>query len=370
MLYYITEEIVRAAEKGDTRVTDILEYIAIAHSQGRHFVISSRELLVRLSKIDKYSNAKIPSIYKYILSKYATYGNITSIIRLKVIFVLKETPYVLKDENGRYTEIGCPINNATFDLLINETGLLFENIKESEFYHYINEYYKKKKTLKINNRYHALNGGGDTTKDVLQEISNSKRRFCISFLDSDKKHPEASLGDTLNGVIKARKKNQCYYTSDYIYTDKYREIENMIPLDILEITSKDDVNWLNGVKDINAITRNEKDVYYYDIKNGINKEKYANLKNSKEIQYIRKHIILARNISSEEFDKMISMDDLPNKLLFGVGNKVLQRAVNHYKQHFTEWVEDAVLPIRLENEWIKMGEEITAWTCASFPIRV
>lgn len=371
MLYYITKEIVQAAENGDTKVTDVLEHIAMAHLQGRHFVMSSRELLKRLINVEKYNDRRTANIYKYILSKYATYGSIVHIIRLKVVFILSDIPYIEKDENGRYKEIGCPINAATFDLLINETGLLFENIKEGGFYHFMSEFYKKKQFLLTNTRYTILNGGGDTTKNVLQEISESKERFCLSFLDSDKKHPDASIGDTLKGVIKTRKKTHCYYTSDYIYTDKYREVENMIPLDVLQIISREDPNWLKGVKDINAIQKNDEDTYYYDVKNGINQEKYVSLEESKQKEYVSRHIMLAREISKEELESMTSSSSSKKTiLLFGAGSHVLENAISFYKANFLQWVENATLPTRLEQEWMRMGEEIIVWTCASSPIRI
>ena len=369
MLYYITEDIIEAAENRNSKVIEILEYIAMAHRHGKHIVISNRKILQRLVEVKDYENRKTSQIYKSILDKYATYGNIVHKIALKVVFVLDREPYVKKNVTGRYEEIGYPIENVTVNNLLNETALLGENINEVAFYHLMGEFYKKRLAIQIHTPYIPLHGGGDTTKNVLMIEAMSKNRFCLAFLDSDKICPNGSLGSTLKGVIDSRKKKECFYTSDYIYSEKYREVENMIPIDVLRYVCENNADWIKGVQDIECIQKESEDIYYYDVKLGISEEKYCNIKKENQKEYITKHIILARNVTKEDLRNIVNPSK-EKKMLFGTGGDVLERVLIYYSENFTQWLESAALPPRLEDEWMRIGREVINWTCAPSPIRV
>ena len=45
MLFYITEEIASEAEKNNTRVIEVLEFVAQSHLYGRHIILNSATLL-------------------------------------------------------------------------------------------------------------------------------------------------------------------------------------------------------------------------------------------------------------------------------------------------------------------------------------
>lgn len=369
MLYYITEDIIEAAENKDSKVIEILEYIAMAHRHGKHIVLSTRQILQRLVEIKDYENKKTVQIYKSILDKYSTYGSVIHKITLKVVFLLNGSPYIKRNIAGRYEEIGYPIEAVTVNNLLNETALLGENINEVAFYHLMGELYKKRQSIQIKTPFIPIHGGGDTTKNVLMIEALSKTRFCLAFLDSDKICPEDSLGNTLKGVIDSRKKKECFYTSDYIYSDKYREVENMIPVDVLRCVCENNVDWIKGVQDMECIQKKNEDVYYYDVKFGISEEKYCNIKKENQKAYITKHIILAHKVTEEELKNIINPSK-EKKMLFGTGKDVLERTLFYFSTNFAQWLENAAFPSRLEEEWMRIGKEVINWTCASSPIRV
>lgn len=369
MLYYITEDIIEAAEKENSKVIEVLEYIAMAHRHGKHIVTSNRKILQRLIEIKCYENSKTVEIYKSILNKYATFGNIIRKITLKVVFVLNKNPYIKKNSLGRYEEIGYPIEHVTINNLINETALLVENINEVAFYFQMGELYKKKQGFEINCSYSVIHGGGDTTKNVLKHEAKTKTRFCLAFLDSDKLCPDDSLGSTLKGVKLSREINECFYTSDYIYSDKVREVENLIPIDILRKVCEGCTDLMKGVEDIKCIQNKNEDIYYYDVKSGISEQKYCNITKCNQKEYITKHIMITRNVTREELKDIVNPSK-EKKMLYGTGNEILKNVISFLEKEPVLTLENAVFTPHLEEEWMRFGKEIVNWTCASFPMRV
>ena len=94
---------------------------------------------------------------------------------------------------------------------------------------------------------------------------------------------------------------------------------------------------------------------------------YIKKENQKE--YITKHIILARNVTKEDLRNIVNPSK-EKKMLFGTGGDVLERVLIYYSENFTQWLESAALPPRLEDEWMRIGREVINWTCAPSPIRV
>lgn len=363
MLYYITNEIVDAAEENNPEVIKVLDSIAAAHRYGYHFVFSSRDILRRLTVIENYENKVTSQVYKTILEKYSIYGGIISKISLRVVFLLNDPSYFKRNENEGYSEIGYHISNVSVTNLINKTGLLGENSQEITFYLQMVKFYQKKIKTQIPTQYNLVHGGGDTTNNVLSLEDESKERFCLAILDSDRKYPDGPFGDTLRKII-AKRKKEVYHTTHYIYSDKYREVENMIPIQLLRTVCLNYPDSIKGVEDLENIKSNDGDVNFYDVKKGISHKKYSTINEGPEKKYVTNHIMLARNLSEKQLKNHIKPDSA-EKLLFGTGDQSLNRVIEYFSEGHSEWVEETTFDADLEKEWIRMGEEILNWTCAA-----
>lgn len=367
MLFYITEEIASEAEKNNLRVIEVLEFVAQSHLYGRHIMFSSRVILERLSKLSFFNDKRTISVFKAILSKYSTFGNILKVISLRVQLILGEQFQVLTDADG-YKIIYCPIICKSLENLMMGTELLGENVEEIFMYGFMGKYYLQKVNMQINTFYKELHGGGDTLYIVLKKEAE-KESFCLAFLDSDKKWDGGSIGTTLKKVKADCSRNK-YCTVSYIYSDLYREIENMIPLKILEEVSQKSVDWFRGFKDVNAIVKGGIDVQYYDMKYGMTLKKYRKLKDKiQERDYVDKQLSCLHP-ESDNHEKW--MDNLPEDeiILHGLGDEVLKRSVKYLEDNFDCWSENACLDPILEQEWIRIGREFINWSCASSKIRV
>lgn len=368
MLFYLTEEIATEAEKKNSRVIEVLDFVALSHSYGRHIVFGSRNVLGRLSKLSFFHDDRTTNVFKSILNRYSTFGGIKKAISLRVELILEHQFHVSIAEDGRYSVIYCPITSKSLENLMSGSELLGENVEELSMYEFMSKYYLQKNGFQIKTWFKKLHGGGDTLRSVWSNEA-SQDNFCLAFLDSDKKYPEGSYGATLKKVIAIQEEKK-YCTASFIFSDIYREIENMIPLEILEIVSQESKDWTQGFKDIEVIVKSGKDIQYYDIKNGLTLKKYIILQNKKEEKkYVDMHLAC---LYSEHEDLDAWMKSLPKEtiLLHGLGGDVLKRAVNYLENHSEILLKDISLDSRLNQEWMKIGKELVNWTCASSVIRV
>lgn len=368
MLFYITEKIVTEAEKNNRKVIEVLEFVAQAHFYGRHIVFAARESLRRLSQLAFFNDKRTVEVFKSVLNKYSTLGGIRKVISLRVELVLDEQPQVSRDTEGRCVVIYCPITCKSLENLMMGTELLGENVEELSMYGLMGKYYLWKKNLQINTYQKRLHGGGDTLRLVWKNEA-AQKNFCLAFLDSDKKWAGGGLGDTLKKVIDSQRTEK-YCTADYIYSGEYREIENMIPLDILEAVSQKNVDWAKGFADVNRIVKSGKDVQYYDMKYGMTLKKYQRLqRKEQEKKYVDMQLscLYPEHANSSEWIKDLEEDTV---LLHGLGSDVLERSVKYLDCQFENWLEKALLDPLLEQEWMRFGKELVNWTCASSNIRV
>lgn len=368
MLFYITERIVTEAEKNNLRVIEVLEFVAQSHFYGRHIVFSTREILGRLSRISFFNDKRTVEVFRSVLNKYATLGGIQKVISLRVELVLDEQFQVSSDRDGRYTVIYCPVTCKSLENLMMGTEVLGENVEELSMYEFMGNYYLRKHNLQINTYQKKLHGGGDTLRLVWSNEA-SQNNFCLAFLDSDKKWHKGSLGDTLKKVIDVQQKEK-YCTADYIYSDLYREIENMIPFDILKIVSQKNVDWNRGFADIDTIIKAGKDVRYYDMKYGFTLKKYKKLQGKEgEKKYVNMQLSCLYSQYSDLGKWMQGLEENAI-LLHGLGADVLIRSVEYLKDNFENWLANALLDPLLEQEWVRIGKELVNWTCASSKIRI
>ncbi|KAA6339243.1 hypothetical protein EZS27_012813 [termite gut metagenome] len=372
MLFHLTEEIIGAAEEKNPDAVIIIEEIARSYRLGNHLVFTERKLLDRLINIPNYNNKETQQIFTHIKNKYATHGNIINQISLKVVFTLTEELKIIKDkENGRYKEIRLPVNQIHEFEIFGCSKLLGENITEIKFYSLICDFFKNKNGFTIPTKYFPLHGGGNTINEVLEEITNYKNCFCLAFLDSDKKYPDCEIGETLKKVKKSRKKDFCYFNTDYIYSDSYREVENLIPLSLLKEISKENPDWNKGYTTLETIFVKGGNIDYYDIKESVTEKHYSEITNPHYGEYVRKQLLIAGLKNEEELEAIKGKkEDKDTILLQGLGKKVLDRAIEYVKKNFPEWSQTPNLPETLEKEWERYGKEILNWTCAASPLRV
>jgi hypothetical protein len=371
MLFIITDELVSQAELNSEKERNIIEKIAESVRYGKHQVYAKRDILNRLINISTYENTRTKDVYNYLLVRYSTFANIVNLVCHKVFFVINEAEKkIIKDDLGRFKEVYIPIDYITDNEIFGSAFLLGENDTEIRFYMFLCEYYKKKENVKLPTRHTPDLGGGNTISGVIKSHCELKKCFCLTLVDSDKKYPNATYGDTLKNAIKKYENFEFPFNCGILYSDEIREIENLIPISILKKISSDNVDWNRGFDIIEKNNELNHNVNYFDLKKGMSKNKYCKILDPKHIDYVNQFVKNSNLMTNAEFASICNVVDEENDeiLLHGLGDKVLERAIayiNEMKPDFSEHLD-----LNLEKIWFTIGKHIFSWTCASEPIRL
>lgn len=167
---------------------------------------------------------------------------------------------VLENPDVNNHELGIDFFDTTESTL--PSSMLCENLEDIRFYMKQACYYYPDSPMAVT-RWH---GGGGTTVDVLKTL---KRRnlFCLVLLDSDIKYPGCTMGDTASRCVS-------YYRVPVpnlvVKVLPVHEAENLVPISfMMRNTRPDGERFLKKLQKRNMVDK----LVYYDIKDGITKEK-------------------------------------------------------------------------------------------------
>ena len=188
---------------------------------------------------------------------------------------------------------------------IQPTFMLCENLEDIRFYLKQTKYYHPDSPMVVN-EYH---GGGGTTVDVFKVL---KRRniVCLVILDSDIKFPGCEKGETASRCVN-NYQDKC--TNIEVKVLPVHEAENLVPISfMLKNTDADGVRFLTRLKK----KKYTEALVYYDVKEGISKEKTNEFKDYKEFAKTMYEKLYTRN-KFEAYYRLIKK----NALVFPKLNK-------------------------------------------------
>ncbi len=316
-------------------------------------------------------------------SKHLVQGDITTIIELKNKIVNKDCLNVLTfiDSNYsflNYSSIKFHINvvrgvnimelnhsgdksilNVSVDFfqttdLLQETKILCEDISDSSFFEEIcNHYIRTNSIGSISLKYSKEHGGGTQIDVMYTNIAARKNRFCLTFCDNDKRHPNSDIGGTLRKLRLVNTSNNLF--CKYIELDAH-EIENLVPFNYLDDINEATLN-NSGIEFIKRlfVSNDNGALQYLDIKKGINKKQvdesldfFVFMENL--LPYCQPNITIADIGTYSQNDRIIPHT---GKII-----KSLMSNVGLFTSKFPD------LLTFQENEWNKIGSNFLYWTCA------
>lgn len=350
MLIEICEDVIEQVEKGNENAISTLEKIGLAYKYGKHIVFLKVKLCDRISKCS-YVSDYVKNLFQKIKKDNLAKGS----IRQSVTFFAQVT---FKESTQRRDNciIINPRNNDSFEFY-EETHFLVENLQDEEFYKHCLDYYKRNNNIKIGYSYYPLLGGGSTITQVYQLEIKLKQHFCLAIVDSDKKCPEGSKGDTAKSLLHADKKKpfncKCYMMENVM------EVENLLPKSVVKEYKKE-------------INRLQFNLSFFDYKKGLCKEKLLNSNllsywqeqlNGTEyyegLEEIKKDV---ESLGEDEFKKEYK----DKKLIEGFGENVLNHCLKNYKNDLAN-IRDDNLTSEQKYEWTEIGKLFFEWTCALSP---
>jgi hypothetical protein len=216
-----------------------------------------------------------------------------------------------------------------------------------------------------------------TVKDFSSRRNDkdSQERFCLCFLDSDKKSPHFPIGNTAKSVMDIDNPNQPFCECFVI---NVREIENLMPTNCIRQLSAGDPN---RMKCVNFLEQLEKTSIaearkYLDIKKGLKLgeilQASSNTSFSKDwMNWLNYISPLAIKVSKQCLNNEVCMRDILCDCIItsGLGENILKAVVELIekptkdkltKQKIVEMVDQLLKP-----EWEHIGEILVAWSCGT-----
>lgn len=228
MLIEVGDDIISRAKNDDPVAINVLEQLADAYRFNKHIIYLSYKQLDSVYKI-KNLNSFYKSIYERLHNNMASFiGPLKTKITFSAIISYA-------DPNNPNQLWVNPASHNVMELY-KETHLLVENLLDADFYDYVVLYYQNGNKVKrdCNICYYALQGGGDTIKDVYKREIKLGKHFCLAIVDSDKKYPDGECGQTSKG-LESIHAAEIPFNCRYYRMQDVSEIENLIPISVIKL---------------------------------------------------------------------------------------------------------------------------------------
>lgn len=247
-----------------------LTAIATSRARGFNFVVANKHDLLAMSQfvdLGKPTRATFRKIY----NDQTQWANALNTFGFKVRLVKQNTVIHQVIESDVKVIIIALCDSLAYKVDDNPS-IIAENLVDIDFYTAIvKSYLASIKLGNINISYTAVNGGGATTKDVVEKHYEKCCGISLCLLDSDIENPWVGYGNTAQSVIDIIPE-QPY--ARYVVTQS-REAENIIPLKILDHFGLSGNSFGSRVAKFKRLSEVEIDgrmpIKYVDFKKGIKK---------------------------------------------------------------------------------------------------
>lgn len=324
----------------EEKVRDII--INILHSR-YHILKVKYNDYNNLLKADFLSQRLKESIEK-ILGAYST--RMTEIKGIKNKIIVTENINKLKDEIFHISI------DKIYNLYIKESVLIGENVIDGNIYDRLGKLYLKNKKLnKLGLRNAIIGAGGNQINVQYKQSIVEEEKLGICFADSDKKYEGCSLGETAKQLVDTWKKDQGV---GEIFILKYRELENYIPMELLELLYKEHKS---GVLKLFKDKREILELYKYaDLKEGIHlkslcEEGFLNCWENILKKINLSEIKCSNDVKYESFDEIKNLiaekpkseiREINFKFCDGYGTKILHDFCNCLGNEYNDYIKDKI----------------------------
>lgn len=366
MLFFLDEHFVAEVQGNNISAISAIDLISLGRKHGKHLLLADRENLKQIRDCS-FVNNDTKRVFTYLYENYPTFAFIKDKLSFYVKIVTGEK-HMLLNQSGNVNVFELSFDFIQEINIITETIVIGENQTEINFYKFLSNYYKNKHGLSsVPSRYIPTMGGGSTTHIVYSSIQQLEQNFCLCFVDSDKKYPTANVGDTLKAVQRI---DDSAKLLSHLHALNSREIENLIPLSILEKVCDKDINHKRGFDALKKIVENDskKDILYLDFKNGLS------IKNYRKITDVALKTFLDNLLITSDLYDRVTLDENYNPenepvleiLIQGLGTNLLDRTITYLEEN--ELFEPDFDFDEQLNEWTNLGEKFTNWTCSGTKI--
>jgi len=362
MIFTLSREFIDKLESPDEDMITGLQYLADSRKHGEIELIADKEICGAIIACTMI-NEQAKNIYRWINDRIPSLMDLLNRSNVYVrVMPDKSESAVLVTSGRRIVSISIATLSQKIRLSLRPV-LLCENLDDCIFLRHIGVIYCKNNGMTQRLEFSNRLGGGSTTANVLKEITNNADEMCICIVDSDKSYPEAALGNTAKEVQAISPKN--LNPNWYYHILDHRELENIIPFEIVNQIYVHDKSKAAAMKDLERIQRHRDAWKYADIKEGTKLIKVKN--NTDAYNYwssVKPEIVrICANCST----RVLSCSEkyCNNYLNIACGDRLL-RDISDPK-NYKHSVRKLAPP--LHTVWEELGLLIWSWGVAGLPIR-
>lgn len=232
-------------------------------------------------------------------------------IKIDFLYSITRDKKVFCNETSRVDKCSIPLLEIPNEL---SPSIYAENDDDAQFYYGVFSKLKRGCPTYIQCR----SFGGGSGKSTIRGLIKDKIVF-FAIIDSDKSYPTDAMGGTAKGIRKLFKRNRLYWSQ---LTLTVREKENLLPIQSILLQESETTEMLRFLK-YNTIS-DVKD--YFDIKSGIDSEKFYEKKQNSNWWSINHYAI-----DYLETEEGVVFPDQNKKSINGVGDAYISSLQNSNK---------------------------------------
>ena len=373
MLIRIDKSVVDLKDK-DSLADEVilaLEMLAAARREGKHAIIAERETLQALSQCKQLLKIS-RNIYLRLLNEFTKFRSLQSSVNTYVEVTNHcPEPNLVKISNKKILKVPPSFFNDSER--IQKTILLCEHSNDALFYESVAKCYLRWNNRNIYISCEYRGGGGSTLANEYKNIQNSRNRFCLCIADSDRIAPGSRLGSTANKV-RSEDNNNCILTEVFIL--EVREIENLIPLEILSASWSGNKNREDALMICEKILESSafEMKFYLDLKQDTYMKDLVCSSDPTVKDFwttkIRQVLDVSKGIDEWCLSnwKCSSSDDCKCKIPSGFGPNILGNTLEFMQSNSPHKLAKLVDGLH-RLTWQAIGQEVVDWCFAESPIR-
>lgn len=374
MYFYLDHSLIEYEDEAEfAKIKLAIKCLVQGYLEGKHLLSGDQDVLYHyrdiFSKGDDDTSLGLAELCK----KYYSIHSLLEDISFYVEVVKNVTTTLRNDEKG------IQIKQMKYDYFndsskIQKTNLIVEDYDDAEFYNYICQCKLKNKTYD----FYPIDGGGIKTIKSIRQHAFKQKEITISIIDTDKRFAE-EVSQKIEDFKKesAKIKQKDYTIFDYLIIEAH-EIENLIPLDIINNLEYKIGGQENNKKEFDLISKSKlaNDILqFFDLKKGIYKIKTIcdnpdYKKYVKEIVSLKPDILTPYNnkfdIYYDHIDTVDGKKGTENndkgKIFPGLRRDLLSESLKYISNNMESLLNPVLLDYQ-EKEWTRISNFIYTMCC-------
>lgn len=367
MLIWLDASVLTADLSSDVEACHGISAVFDAVFRGEHYAMGSRATLNSLAR-NPHLSSGTRSVISTVHSNFSMIGGLSDIVTTRLV--------ITHDQNVEPTKTADTVWEVPLRYVgvygVSKTVLLGENLDDVRAYELAANHYKVSATIGGRVCLEQSHGGGSTTPDVLSNLVEHEKRWCLCITDSDRICPTDEMDVT---ALRCRAIAVQGHSIASHHDLGVREIENVVPLAFLAkaIPPTHTYKWDWHVERLLALCPDAH--RYCDMKLGTTRRKIYSLPaGSSRRTYWELVLRTLSAAAALRHDCEGNCETLPDEqcdclVTYGFGENLLSTVLRCLETESVHASEKRTRNDPLRQQWIDIGKHVFEWACAPSPMR-